>query len=274
MLNSELFTAIATGDMAVVGAYFRAFPEHVNVRNLEADDNKPNWDELTPIHVAAKFGHLEIVKLLVELGSTVYSHPSSTYPAVIVAAWKDQQAVVDYFLNEIPEKAEGQRGVGVAINLAGREGWFPQVQMHVEIDPLAVHQRGWIGDSPLHWPAHNGFIEIVDFLLAHGADPNAHEIGWVGGTPLHWASERNPEIIRKLVAAGANVNAQVQKAGSHHLGGTPLHWCARQRDDCGDCISTLLELGADRTILDAEGKTALERATALGNENCRIALTS
>jgi ankyrin repeat protein len=114
MLNSELFTAIATGDMAVVGAYFRAFPEHVNVRNLEADDNKPNWDELTPIHVAAKFGHLEIVKLLVELGSTVYSHPLSTYPAVIVAAWKDQQAVVDYFLNEIPEKAEGQRGVGVA----------------------------------------------------------------------------------------------------------------------------------------------------------------
>ena len=61
MLNSELFTAIAAGERAAVGAYFRAFPEHVNVRNLEADDNKPNWDELTPIHVAAKLDRKSVV---------------------------------------------------------------------------------------------------------------------------------------------------------------------------------------------------------------------
>ena len=48
-----------------------------------------------------------------------------------------------------------------------------------------------------------------------------------------------------------------EKAGSYHLGETPLHWCARQKDDCGVCITTLRELGADTSITDASGKTAL-----------------
>jgi hypothetical protein len=34
----------------------------------------------------------------------------------------------------------------------GRQGWVEIVRKHIERDPLAVHQRGWIGDTPLHWP--------------------------------------------------------------------------------------------------------------------------
>ena len=58
----------------------------------------------------------------------------------------------------------------MTINLAARQGWADLVQRHIEIDRLAVHQRGWIGDSPLHWPAHNGNAEIVGILLDAGAD--------------------------------------------------------------------------------------------------------
>jgi ankyrin repeat protein len=271
--NTEIFDRIRKGDVAFVQGYFTDRRGQINLKNLRADVSNANeWDELTPLHCAAKYGHLEIVRLLVELGSEVYSHPLATYPAVMVAAWSKKQGVVDYFLKEIPDRAEGTRGLGATIHMAGRQGWFDLVRAHVELDPLAVHQRGWIGDSPLHWPAHNGYTEIVRYLLDHGAVANAHEIGWIGGTPLHWASERHPEIIRMLVAAGANPNAQVEKSGSDHLGGTPLHWCARQKDDCGDCITTLRELGTDPSIVDSFGKTALDWAVERSHTRCAAAL--
>jgi hypothetical protein len=43
------------------------------------------------------------------------------------------------------------------------------VRKHIERDPLSVHQRGWIGDTPLHWPSHNNNVEIVTMLLDAGA---------------------------------------------------------------------------------------------------------
>lgn len=72
---------------------------------------------------------------------------------------------------------------------------------------LAVHQRGWIGDPPLHWPCHNGHAEIVTMLLDAGADVEADEINCYGGKPLHWASEHEPDIVRLLLERGAKVNS-------------------------------------------------------------------
>ncbi len=251
---AALFAAIRAGDLSAVRAHLDRHPQHVDAR--EKLDSEP----IQPMHVAAAEGHLEIVRLLVERHGTVYSHPMCSYPAVMHASWKGRHDVVDYFLNEIPHLAAGTLGLGVTCNLAGRQGWIEIVRKHLARDPLAVHQRGWIGDTPLHWPAHNGFIEIVRLLLEAGADPNAEENNWIGGTPLHWASERHSEIIRLLVAHGADVNARVTRPGSHHLGGTPLIWNARQDDDAAEAAATLIELGADPDAKDAHGKRAIDYA--------------
>ena len=261
MTNEAFYDAVRAGDTAAVGEFLTQNPDRVQWANPRAaGENSRQWDEVSPLHSAAKAGQLAMVRLLVERGAEVYSHPFSTYPAVMVADWAGHKEVVRCFLEEIPEKAAGTRGLGITCNLAARQGWIEIVRRHVEIDPLAVHQRGWIGDTPLHWPSHNGHIEIVRLLLDHGADASAHEISWIGGTPLHWASEREPAIMELLIAAGADVNARVEKEGSNHLGGTPLHWCARQQEDCAECIEVLLKHGADPTIRDAFGKTAAEYA--------------
>lgn len=261
MEPQPFFDAIRANDLEVVGQMLDGCPERVDAPNLAARKSEGrDWDEISPIHIAAKLGLLDMTRLLVERGATVYSHPFCTYPAVIVASWQGHREVVDYFLNEIPHLAEGTLGVGVTCNLAGREGWIKQVQMHLDRDPLAVHQRGWIGDTPLHWPSHNGYLEIVELLLAHGADPNVEENNWIGGTPVHWASERGTTILRRLASAGGDVNAKVTRPGSDHLGATPLIWCAKQRDDCAEAAETLLDLGADPTLTDADGKRAIDYA--------------
>ena len=253
------FEQLVSGDLAGVRTHLDSDPYLANVRNPDADA----WDESTPLHAAAKHGHLDTVRLLVDAGAEVYTNPMASYPPVIVAAWNKQQEVVDYFLKEIPDKASGMRGVGVSINLAARQGWTELVRRHIEIDPLAVHQRGWIGDSPLHWPAHNGDVETVELLLDAGADIEADEVGWAGGKPLHWASEHEPATTKLLLDRGAEVDSRNAMAGDR-LGFTPLMMNASQKNDCAEVTEMLLKAGADPKATDAKERTALEIAEETG----------
>jgi ankyrin repeat protein len=229
---------------------------------------------MTPLKTAAACGNLNIVKLLVEKGAEVYSNPMASYPAVMDAAWNKQEHVVNYFLHEIPKKAIGTNDLGVTINLASRQGWTEIVKKHIERDPLAVHQRGWIGDTPLHWSSHNGFEDIVILLIDKGADIEADEINWIGGKPLHWASEHAPNTTKILLEHGAQVNSRNEKEGSPCYGRTPLIHNATQREDCSEITEMLLKAGADLHAVDAEGKTALQWAKERKNTKIESILKS
>ncbi|TWT55747.1 Ankyrin repeats (3 copies) [Thalassoglobus neptunius] len=260
MTNTQLvFELIDAGDLDVLRSLIAADPAVVFVRH--ADANLFHW---TTLQYAASEGKLDVCRLLVEQGAEVYTNPMNSYPPVIQAVWKKHQDVVDYFLKEIPHLAEGTNGTGVALNLAAREGWTEIVDLHLKKDPLSVFQRGWIGDTPLHWPAHNNHGEIVQKLIAAGADIEADEINCYGGKPLHWASEHAPESVRRLLAAGANVNSRNIKEDSDFFGVTPLIMNATQRDDCDEVTQLLLQAGADPSLIDAQGKTALDHARERG----------
>lgn len=255
-----LFRTAKEGNAGSVVSQIDAASYLVHVRNPDTDA----WDQSTLLHTASKHGHLDLVKQLVDLGAEVYSNPMASYPAVIIAAWNSQQGIVDYFLKEIPDKASGTHGLGVTINLAARQGWIDLVRAHIDMDPLSVHQRGWIGDTALHWPAHNGHGEIVGLLLDSGADINADEIGWAGGKPLHWASEHEPVTVGILLDRGADVNARNVKEGSDFLGFTPLMMNASQKNDCSEATELLVEGGADLAAKDPAGRTALDIALGKG----------
>ena len=160
------------------------------------------------------------------------------------------------------------------MNLAAREGWIDIVRKHIEADPLSVHQRGWIGDSPLHWPAHNGLVEIVELLLDAGADIEADEVNCYGGKPLHWASEHEPRTVELLLKRGANVDARNTKSDSDFLGMTPLIMNATQKEDCSEVTELLLAAGADAGARDARGRTARDHALNRGNTKIAEVLKS
>ena len=267
---TELRYLIRNGNLDGVQAAIESNPDLLHTHDPRAE----MWEERTAMHCACRYSHLEIVKYLVGKGAEVYTNPMNTYPPIFIADnyrhWPERpnaQHIVDYFLNEIPEKADGTQGMGVTINLAARAGWTEIVKKHIEKDPLSIHQRGWIGDSPLHWPCHNGHADIVEMLLDHRADIEADEINCYGGKPLHWASEHEPHVVKLLLHRGANVDSRNVKKGSDYEGMTPLLMNCSMKDDCAEVTILLLEAGADPTVTH-QGKTA--RQIAKDKKNGKI----
>jgi ankyrin repeat protein len=258
-VTQAIFPAIEVGDLEMVRRLLDEDPGLVHVRH--ADPQLHHW---TPLQFAAAKDGLAACRLLVERGAEVYTNPMNTYPPVMQAAWNKHAEVVKFFLDEIPDKAEGTNGLGVAINLAARQGWVDIVREHIECDPLAVHQRGWIGDTPLHWPSHNNYPEIVTMLLDAGAEIEADEINCYGGKPLHWASEHAPAAVRVLLDRGADVDSRNCKADSEFCGMTPLIMNATQKNDCSEVTELLINAGADIAAVDAHGKTAFGHARERG----------
>jgi ankyrin repeat protein len=67
----------------------------------------------------------------------------------------------------------------------------------------SVHDRGTLGDTPLHVAATWGDVKVGKLLLDAGADPNVH--GEYGNTPLHEAvGEKNCEFVKLLLTHGAS----------------------------------------------------------------------
>ena len=89
----------------------------------------------------------------------------------------------------------------------------------------------------------------------------------LGKTPLHYAVRDNRlEVVKRLIEAGANVNAHDE----HVIGDTPLGGGAR---DCTyEMVRVLTDAGADPTIRGWMQMNALDRARERKDANARKVL--
>ena len=87
--------------------------------------------------------------------------------------------------------------------------------------------------TPLFWAAQKGHKDVVELLIAKGADVNAK--GEYGNTPLHRATSRK-EIAELLIANGADINAR------DYEGDTPLDIALRKGNE--DVAELLRKHGA------------------------------
>lgn len=125
-----------------------------------------------------------------------------------------------------------------------------QAELNAGADVMA--KGGYNGETPLHYAAEYGTAEVIETLIASGADVMA--LDDYGKTQLHkaaWAG--TPETIRALVAAGADVMALDAN------GSTPLHTAASFGTPAN--IQALLAAGADLEANDNfSGETPLHQA--------------
>ena len=121
-----------------------------------------------------------------------------------------------------------------------------------------VNARQTSGLTPLMTAARTGSVAVVQELVDGGADVNA-TVTATGSTALMWAvSERHPEIVHALLAAGADPRASTLK------GFTPMMYAARNGDIA--IAAALVAAGSDVNEPSADGTHVLPFSIVSGQD--------
>lgn len=147
-----------------------------------ADVNQFDGSKMTPLEWAVIKNHVDIVKLLLESNANPNQSAYQFYPPLVHAVSEHEGAIVNLLLDH--------------------------------------HAYGFVfpddGRNLVHLAAQNGYVDIVESFLNHGADVDCQNLknGW---TPLHYAADcRRLNVVQFLLEHHANHNLR-SKDGSTAL---------------------------------------------------------
>ncbi|KAJ6554334.1 ankyrin repeat-containing domain protein [Mycena capillaripes] len=155
----------------------------------------------TALQIAAFFGHVKSVRILVDGGAQIDSEGGRYGTALCAASKHGYERVVRLLIGRGADiNAKGED----ALRLASENG-------HTEIVKLLIEGGADInakGEDALRLASENGHTEIVKLLIEGGADINAK-----GEDALRLASENgHTEIVKLLIEGGADINAKGEDA--------------------------------------------------------------
>ena len=218
------------------------------------DVNQRDSSGLTPLMWAARYGHKEVVQLLLQQEDTQPDISDMEYgrTALSWAAGSGHEGVVKLLLG-------GQFADSGSIGRWWRDTWRAMTLIIVGkyVNPSSLDNRG---QSPLSWAARNGHGGVVKLLLEQ-KDVSPDKPDNYGQTPLSWAAWSGHDRVVKLLLEQGGVSHD----GQDHFGKTPLSRAARNGHD--RVVRLLLELGdvsPDRP--DNFGRTPLSLAARNGHD--------
>jgi hypothetical protein len=140
---------------------------------------------------------------------------------------------------------------------ACRRGDSAAVEQILSEHPELVNARDMKGFTPLILAAYNEQPQIVELLLASGADIDAQDAA--GNTALMGVCFKGyKDIAKKLIEAGANVNLR-------NSNGAPALTFAATFGHL-QIAEWMLQKGADLSLPDSRGKTPFDHAVIQENE--------
>lgn len=229
---------------------------HLAIARLLLEEGADPGARLTgadpPLHRAVKNDDLPMVKLLLGHGADPEARDDEGFTAIHWA----RRGNVEWQRARV---TEALLGAGAAHFVDGRcevlmlEGLAPGLEAGGEGELRAAlaagadpndHRQGPCRIPALVWAAQQGYREMVEILLAAGADPDARAPG--SDAALHQAARRGDlAMVELLLRRGADPRARGEEES------TALHW-AVERGHLA-VVEALLAAGADPSAVDDLG---------------------
>jgi len=230
---------------------------------------------LTALSFAAREGHLNTVRTLIEAGADVNQTTADKTSALDLAILNGNYELAIYLLNK-----------GADPNIANNKGWSPLYQAvknrNLETGAVPLVKTGSVIDE----------MELIQQLLAHGANPNIPMkansqsrngqggtwLNEAGATPfLRAALSGDLTVMKLLLPYGADPNIPTSDgttplmalAGVGYAEGFISH---HSPEETMGAMRLIVELGADVRATNKRGLTALHGAAHRGDDQIIQAL--
>ncbi|MCJ1248962.1 hypothetical protein MMC30_006183 [Trapelia coarctata] len=206
------------------------------------------------LFVAAKFGQLEAVKLLLDHGAV--PDPKTTYKnatPLFVSSENGHENVVQFLLEnygaeiDIEARSDGKFSPLYIASSKGHRGTVKILLSNGAVpgQSLDYNESYWM---PIHTASANGHVDVVQLLLTHGARVSPISSLESGNqTPLHLASQYgHVEVVRLLLLSGASVSETTTKEYGRVL--NPLHLALQAGHT--ETVRLLLENSAEGAVFE------------------------
>ncbi|HLH38212.1 MAG TPA: ankyrin repeat domain-containing protein [Bryobacteraceae bacterium] len=226
---------------------------------------------MTALLYAAREGHMEAVKALVESGADINQQSADKFTPLVEALANGHLDVAKYLVDK-----------GADVKLASVSGLTP---LYAVIDvQWAPHV--WF-PQPSTEQEKTNYLDLMKEIIEKGADVNAaineklwfrsftNDYTWVdpaGATPFWRAAQSSDTAAMKLLVEHGADPKKATKSGD-----TPLHaaagigwaanWSVNAPEDPLDAVKMCVELGNDVNAADNRGYTPLHGAAYLGNND-------
>jgi len=250
----------------------------------------------TALHIACRCGNLKICKLLLDNGADVNARDKNSETPLMRAVEGGHLDIACILIergsNVCAENEAGLTALHIAAALA-RKNFFPLlVEQGANPNcPCSKQYKDWDGGrTPVHYAAHNGELDAFLSLVKLGGNPRAlSKVGW---PPLFYAVEaKNLSLSESIMDEDLKLELHCTVSGNRtplmvaamqdwkegatailkrypftlnwqdEIGRTALHW-ASLRTSTG-VMEVLYDAGANKDILDKDGKTAGELYTGV-----------
>lgn len=258
-------TACAEGNLELVTRIASKFESTKELCEVEPSSG------YTPLMMAARHGHLEVVEALIGLGhdSKEISRDPNNNNILMIAAEHGHQAIFEVYANKFPR----------SIHMCNKQGWSPliaaaryggigmvEMLLHLGAD---LHHRDEEGSTALHHAAAYGHLQTITLLIEKGSSATTKNKG--GWTPLDFAysdkvSAHMEDILRSL---GRSMSPSPSSLSSIYSAGA--------QDSSPSLHETLASSPEDNPVITSSTKKApgpLPLPATIGRKESWASLTS